>query len=235
MGLIQIPQDGSLRELRAALVHLNDRISQIEHSIGLTGLPSSAPVPHQYESAEPQESVPGLSSSGPLGKFIARFNWRLFLWGNWLAIAGITAVVVGVGFSLRLAFENAWIDELGRILLGVVGGTSFLLAGHYWIRNYPYWAQVMIGGVIALLYLSIFSASNLYAFISTVPAFMFMGLVTVTAATLAVRHYSVPIAIIGILGGLVTPVLLWETSVDPFMMLMHLYLWMVPRTSRTIE
>ena len=63
-----------------------------------------------------------------------------------------------MGFFLKLAFDNDWIGQTGRVALGIAGGLAFLGAGEYWQRRYPIWSQPLTGGGIAVLYLSIFAA-----------------------------------------------------------------------------
>ena len=130
--------------------------------------------------------------------------------GNWLARIGILAVIIGIGFFLRLAFENQWIGETGRVVLGLAAGLSLLGAGEFWSRKYAVWAQALTGGGIAILYLSVFAAFSLYGLIPAWPALGFSFLVTLAAAGLALRYEARAIAILGILGGFATPLFLAE-------------------------
>ena len=145
---------------------------------------------------------------------IRRWDWDWLLGGNWLARIGIVALVTGVGFFLKLAFDNDWIGETGRVVLGIVVGLALLGGGEYWQRRYPIWAQPLTGGGIAILYLSIFAAFSLYDLIPSVAAFGFFFLVTLTAAGLALKYEAMTIAILGIVGGFITPVLLRDNLPD---------------------
>ena len=145
---------------------------------------------------------------------MADWNWEWLLGGNWLARVGILALIVGVGFFLKLAFDNDWIGETGRVLLGLVGGLLLLGGGEYWRRRYPIWAQPLTGGGIAILYLSIFAAFSLYGLIPSLPALGLFFVVTATAAGLALRYEAVTIAVLGIIGGFAAPVMLWEQLPD---------------------
>ena len=135
-------------------------------------------------------------------------NWEWLLGGNWLARIGILALIIGVGFFLKLAFDNQWIGETGRILLGLGAGVALLGAGEFWRRKYAVWAQAITGGGIAILYLSIFAAFGLYHLIGGLTALGLAFLVTAAAAGLAHRYEALAIAILGILGGFATPVFL---------------------------
>ena len=65
-----------------------------------------------------------------------------------------------------------------------------------------------MGGGLATLYFSVFAARNFYGLIEIAPAFALMGLVTVLAGGIAVRFNSMLVAVLGVLGGYGTPLML---------------------------
>ena len=113
-----------------------------------------------------------------------------------------------MGFFLKLAIDNEWIGETGRILLGVGAGFALIGAGWYSHSRYPLWAQPVTGGGITILYLSIYAAFALYDLIDVVPALLFLALVVVLGVALALRYESLVIALLGIVGAFLAPVLL---------------------------
>ena len=143
------------------------------------------------------------------------WDWEWLFGGNWLARIGVLALVIGIGFFLKLAFDNQWIGETGRVVLGLVGGLALLGAGEFWRSRYPVWALPLTGGGLAILYLAIFAAFSLYGLIPAMWALGFFFLVTLTAAGLALRYESLSIAVLGILGGFATPLLLGRPPAGP--------------------
>jgi uncharacterized membrane protein len=134
--------------------------------------------------------------------------------GSWFNRIGVAAIVLGVGFLLKLAFDEQVIGPRGRVMLGIAVGIAFLLGGErIRARGYGLYAQGLSGGGIAILYLAIFAARALYGLIEQPPAFLFMALVTTTAVLLAARYDALPIAILGLIGGFLTPILL-STGTD---------------------
>jgi uncharacterized membrane protein len=132
-------------------------------------------------------------------------------WFNWL---GIIAVTLGVGFFLKYAFDNQWIGATGRVLLGGAAGCAILaLAERLRARGYRAYAHVLTGGGILILYLSVYAARAFYELVGVAAAFALMSAVTTTAVLLAVRHDARSIAVLGLIGGFATPVLL-STGVD---------------------
>ncbi|OHB72411.1 MAG: hypothetical protein A2W23_03455 [Planctomycetes bacterium RBG_16_43_13] len=135
--------------------------------------------------------------------------------GRWLSRIGIAAVFLAVVFFMKYSFENNLISPTMRVLTGIAAGIVALTVG--WILNrkekYSVLAQSLWGGGIAILYLAIFGAFAYYHLIEQVPAFIAMIAVTATAIAIATYHNSYAVAVIGLIGGFLTPALL-STGVD---------------------
>ena len=182
-----------------------------------SGEPRTAPVrrPLTTLAGEPQRpavvdpSAPA-SGSGQVRGVVSAVDWEIILGGNWLARIGALALIIGVGFFLKLAFDNEWIGEEARIGMGVVGGLALVGGGEYWRRRYPVYAQALAGGGVAIVYLSVFSAYAFYQLIGIYPAIGVLALTSVAAATLAVRHESTSLAILGMVGAYLAPLLIGE-------------------------
>lgn len=132
-------------------------------------------------------------------------------WFNWI---GIIALCFGVAFILKSVFDNNLIGITGRILLGGAGGVALLVgAERLRARGYATYSYGLTGGGILILYLSIYAAFGFYGLITQTPAFLLMVLVTTTAVLLAARNNAQTIAILGLIGGFLTPILL-STGTD---------------------
>lgn len=127
---------------------------------------------------------------------------------RWLPLLGIGAVIIGVSFFLKYAFENDIIGVTGRVALGLLAGSALVGLGEYWSKKYEKYSWVLIGGGIALYYLSIYAAFSFYNLIGQPTAFGFMVAVTAFAAFLAVWHSAMPLMAVAMLGGYLTPFLL---------------------------
>ena len=179
--------------------------------------PTELPGPPEeggYYFARPARAGAGASAWRTVFGRAENLDWEWLFGGNWLARIGIVALIIGVAFFLKLAFDNDWIGETGRVVLGLAGGIALLAAGEFWRRNYPIWAQPLTGGGLAVLYLSIFAAYSLYGLVPALPALGFFFLVTLAAAALALRYESAVIAVLGILSGFATPLLLADQLPD---------------------
>ncbi len=132
-------------------------------------------------------------------------------WFNWI---GIIAVTFGVAFFLKYAFDKQWIGPVGRVTIAALIGVGLLYLGERLRRKgMKSYAYILSGGGILILYLSDFAAYNFYHLISQPKAFVLMALVTTTAVLLSVRLNALPVALLGLVGGFLTPLLL-STGVD---------------------
>ena len=74
--------------------------------------------------------------------------------------------------------------------------------------------QSLLGGGIATLYFSAFAAANFYHLIELPVAFAAMIAVTALSGFIAVRLHSILTAVLGVIGGYGTPVMLANVTVN---------------------
>ena len=158
---------------------------------------------------EPVETIvqPLVSSGKAAGR-----NLETVIGGTMFNRIGIVAIILAVGYFLQYAYKEGWIGWIGpsgRVAIGVGMGIGLVLLGERIIaRGYRSYAQGISGGGIAVLYLAFFAAFALYQLIGQSVGFIFMSAVTVLAVLLAARHDALTIAILGLIGGFLTPIML---------------------------
>ncbi len=122
---------------------------------------------------------------------------------------------MGGFFFLKYSIENSLISHLAQVALGAAAGLGMLVAGTQMLgRKYHLFGQGMLGGGIAMLFGSVFAATNFYHLIEPSIAFVLMIVVTCMAGWIAVRFNAILVAVLGILGGYGTPVMLQTSEVD---------------------
>lgn len=167
-------------------------------------------IPRTPVERQPHATMPTISVSRPQqgGDLEARIG------GNWFNRIGVLAIFLGVAFFLKYAVDNQWIGPAGRVLIGGAIGIAFLIGGERLRKRYASYAYGLTGGGIAVLYASIWFASfKVYGLLAPAVAFALMAVVTATASLLAARYNALPIAVLGLIGGFLTPILL-STGVD---------------------
>ncbi len=138
------------------------------------------------------------------------FDFEQFLGVKMFAWIGAFVGFLAVAFALKYSFEQGWISPAVRVASGLVIGIS-LLGGGLWLNRERYAAsvQAICGAGIVILYADLYAAHAYYKLIeSPYVTFACLSLVTAVAFILAVRLNAQAVAIIGLLGGFLTPVLI---------------------------
>ncbi len=203
--------DVGFDDIMRALDTLNEKIEKQEER--LKKLESSLSI--QKEDAlyfeTKQENIP--ISQPPASEYIPKQEKRGTsleenIGGKWFARIGISALILGISFFLKYAFDNNWVSPTGRVLIGILIGTILLGLGGALVRKYFVYGQVISGGGIAVLYLSIFAAFDFYGIISQMPAFLLMIMITAVGIFLSLRYNAISLFLVSILGGFSTPFLI---------------------------
>ena len=146
--------------------------------------------------------------STPVSKPRNRYDLEARIGGNWFNRIGVLAIFLGVAFFLKYAVDREWIGSTGRVLIGAAIGIAFLLAGERLRRRYPSYAYGLTGGGIAILYASIWFASfKRYGLLDPTVAFALMARGDRNwRRLLAARYNALAIAVLGLIGGFLTPI-----------------------------
>lgn len=128
---------------------------------------------------------------------------------QWLLRLGILILVIGVGFFLKYSFDHNLITPVARVAMASSAGLGLLIAGTRLLGGrYHLFGQGLMGGGLAMLYFSVYAAANFFKLIDPTTAFVLMGIVTVLAGGISVRFNSMLVAVLGIIGGYGTPLML---------------------------
>jgi uncharacterized membrane protein len=128
--------------------------------------------------------------------------------GRGLLYTGVVVLLFGVAFFLKYAFDNAWIDERARVVLGFIAGLALVTLGRrFAARELDAFGHALAGTGLAMLYLSIYAATHYYQLIGQSAAFAAMTFVTIGAAALADGQRSQALALIAVSAGFLTPFL----------------------------
>ncbi|MXY47885.1 MAG: DUF2339 domain-containing protein [Gemmatimonadetes bacterium] len=173
-------------------------------------------VPDRARAAQPPTEVPGQVRAGDGTSRLShmlrprtREEWETLIGGKLLNRVGALALVLGVGFFLKYAFDNNWLNETARVVLGGAAGLLLTAGGHrFHRRGMSVFAQGLTGAGVGILYLSIYAAYDFYRLVPQPAAFLLMALVTAAALLLSLRYDARAIALLGWAGGFLTPFLL---------------------------
>jgi uncharacterized membrane protein len=192
---------GVLARLLERQEAVEERLLRIEGAMGLLApepvieaLPPPLPVPSAPPPFTEVAAEPALESRFGLG---------------WMNRVAVVTLIFGVGFLFKYAVDNQWIGPGMRVALGVAAATLSLFLGE-WIllRGHKVFARGLTGLGLALLYLSFYAGFGFYHLLPQSSAFLLMFLTTCAAAALALHYDSRAVALLGLVGGYLTPVLL---------------------------
>jgi uncharacterized membrane protein len=214
---------GALRESIAQLTrrvyHLEQRVgssaevSQQEKPAGAT--PAAPRIPIAPSAAMAAAELPAALRSkshgeikpGQAGQAQAESLERR-IGSQWLNRVGVVAVLIGVSYFLKLAFDNGWIGPGFRVLIGCLVGVGLCgWSERFRGPNSLAFSHSLKAVGVGVLYLSLWASFQLYHLLPATIAFVAMMLVTAATAGMAITQDAELLAGLALLGGLLTPVL----------------------------
>ena len=181
--------------------------------------PVPVPPPTPHVSAPPPVSPIAVPQREPLA--LPPPPPRAFDWERWLGVRG-AAVFGGVVLAIagflfvQYSIERQWIGPEVRVALAALAGIACLALAHpLRRRGYVVVADSVTGAGAVLMYAASW-ATHMYGWVGYPAAFVAMAGVTAVCAYLAHRHASAVIAVIGLVGGFATPIVLSSGENRPF-------------------
>ncbi len=135
--------------------------------------------------------------------------------GNTIVKAGVGILFIGLAFLAKFATEHANFPvELRLAAIGAVALVPLVVGWRLRLAR-PGYAQVLQGGAVAVLYLTLFVAFRFYGVLAVGPVFGLMAAVAALSAALAVLQDARALAVVGALGGFAAPLLVSTGGGDP--------------------
>src|SRR5882672_2421202 len=143
-----------------------------------------------------------------LGKESEPADLETVIAGRWFNRIGIVALLIAVSYFLKLAFDNNWIGPSGRVAIGIALG-ALMMPWSSWLlgRGYSYFSEGIVALGEATLFLSVWAGCQYYTLYSQDAGFFAMILITAAMAAIALGRDSQRIAVLCLLGGYATPIL----------------------------
>ena len=190
----------------------------------VAGAPSSQSSP--VEAAAPSAAEVPTAAYAPVAYYrgtssgaLSRLFEPVKTWattGNVPVKVGVLLSLIGLGFLLGVALEQGWITltiEVRHILVGLFGVLLLVLGWRLRHRNAIYGLSLQ-GGGIAVLYLTTYVAHAVYDLLPASVAAVSVIVITVGAGVLAVALDSRSLAVLGIIGGFLAPILAYSDAKD---------------------
>ncbi|HNX35147.1 MAG TPA: DUF2339 domain-containing protein [Kiritimatiellia bacterium] len=140
-------------------------------------------------------------------------SWEYAAATNWLLRVGIVVVLAGVAFFLKYSIEKGLMGPLGRVALSLAAGIGLIVLGvRLLFKKYHLLGQGLAGAGFVMLYFAFYAASGMYHLMPNGAAFAMMVCVTAAAGVLSVYYQSLLIALLGVVGGYATPVMIGSSG-----------------------
>jgi len=163
---------------------------------GALGMPARFPLPHLSAGVRTGPATVDTDLEKKIGQY-------------WLNRIGIIAMLVGVSYFLKFAFENNWIGPGGRIVIGLLAGIGLVLwSERFRAHGYATFSYSLKAVGIGTLYLSLWGGFQVYHLIPAAAAFVAMLIVTASTLALSLSQNAELLASFALVGGFATPVLL---------------------------
>jgi uncharacterized membrane protein len=171
----------------------------------LNSPPVVPPAPRIYRTVE---STTVKNSTKPVDEpAIVTYVRNYFSGENLLSRVGVIVLFFGVAFLLKYAAERSHLSIEVRLMGVALGAIVMLVIGWRLRHKYEDYALVMQGGAIGVLYLTVFSAMRLFDVLPAAYALIILTSVGIFSAILAIVQNARSLAILGICGGFLAPIL----------------------------
>jgi uncharacterized membrane protein len=185
-------------------------------------IPAITPAPVVSKATQGPSSIPQELLT-PKARQIAKptkppIDWEQFMGAKLFAWIGGFALFLGIAFFVKYSFEHNLIPAELRVAIGFVVGAGLVVGGLLLKRKEnAVTAQTLCATGILVLYAVAFACRAYYhfAFFGLVPTFLLMTLITAVAFLLSVRLNAIVVAVLGIAGGFLTPILLSTDQDNP--------------------
>lgn len=127
--------------------------------------------------------------------------------GNLAVKTGVVVLFFGVSFLLKYAVEHQMLSVELRLSGAALLGIALIATGWRLRESRRAYALVIQGGGVGILYLTTFAALRLYSLIPPTLAFFILVALAALSALLAVLQDSPAMAVLGVSGGFLAPVL----------------------------
>lgn len=131
-----------------------------------------------------------------------------FLKENFLTVIGVITLVLGIGYFVKYAIDQNWINETLRVIIGIAVGFAIIGTGHYLQKKYTVFSSILVGGGVSVLYFTITIAFREYHLFSQSLSFILLAFVTLLSIILSFIYHQQTLFVFSLLGGFAAPLMI---------------------------
>lgn len=129
---------------------------------------------------------------------------------QWLNNIGIALLLIGIIFLFKYSIDQGWLIPEVRSAVGLIAGFLLLGFGLKMDEAMSPFKQIVMGGGIAAFYITGFATFQLFSFMPVTVVWGFMLSITLLSFWLSLRQDEAVLAVVGTLGALGTPFMLYS-------------------------
>ena len=139
-------------------------------------------------------------------------NFEKYTGENLFGKIGILIFIIGIGFFVKYAIDQNWINETARTLMGYAVGAGMLVLAERLHKRYHTFSSLLAGGAFGIYYLITAIAFHYYALFSHTIAFVILCATTIFMSAVSVLYDRKELAVTALVGGFIAPFIISTDS-----------------------
>lgn len=139
-------------------------------------------------------------------------NFEKYIGENLFGKIGILIFIIGIGFFVKYAIDQNWINETARTLMSYAVGAGMLVLAERLHKRYHTFSSLLAGGAFGIYYLITAIAFHYYALFSHTIAFVILCVTTIFMSAVSVLYDRKELAVTALVGGFIAPFIISTDS-----------------------
>ncbi len=139
-------------------------------------------------------------------------NFEKYIGENLFGKIGILIFIIGIGFFVKYAIDQNWINETARTLMGYAVGAGMLVLAERLHKRYHTFSSLLAGGAFGIYYLITAIAIHYYGLFSHTMAFVILCVTTIFMSAVSVLYDRKELAVTALVGGFIAPFIISTDS-----------------------
>ena len=162
---------------------------------------------------EQEESAMAMEEEEEIEEYTtSETNFEKYIGENLFGKIGILIFIIGIGFFVKYAIDQNWINETARTLMGYAVGAGMLVLAERLHKRYHTFSSLLAGGAFGIYYLITAIAFHYYALFSHTIAFVILCVTTIFMSAVSVLYDRKELAVTALVGGFIAPFIISTDS-----------------------
>ena len=204
-SVVEIPVEKSIGKTQDAVRRWAESVGQkslaAEQSDSLPDRKPSMVMERPVSSSAEEATSDGVEDEA----FGKETNYEKFIGENLFGKIGILVFIIGIGFFVKYAIDQNWINETARTILGYAVGAGMLVLAERLHRRYHAFSSLLAGGAFGVFYLITAIAFHYYELFSQTVSFVILCATTVFMSVVSILYDRRELAVTALVGGFLAP------------------------------